>query len=87
MKRMASSNVFLSGLGGLGIEIGNIENVAYNENQLSSFTAKNITLAGIKVSSSYDIDFVTTQFKIFHSGLLSMMQILLQWQICHLSFL
>ena len=29
MKRMASSNVFLSGLGGLGIEIGNIENVAY----------------------------------------------------------
>ena len=28
MKRMACSNVFLSGLGGLGIEIGNVDNIA-----------------------------------------------------------
>lgn len=49
MKRMARSNVFLSGLGGLGIEIG-LQNFVYRcLYYYLYYTAKNIVLAGVKV--------------------------------------
>lgn len=64
MHQMAQSSVFLSGMGGLGIEIGTFR-VTFLQNKtvrpclaadidfFSDFAAKNIVLAGVKVCIHY----------------------------------
>lgn len=63
MHQMAQSSVFLSGMGGFGIEIGTLR-VTLLQNKtvralpltlifFSDFAAKNIVLAGVKVCIHY----------------------------------
>ncbi len=52
MKKMAKSSVLISGLGGLGVEIGNDSPCWWKETL--SFPAKNVALAGVKALTLND---------------------------------
>lgn len=57
MAKMLHSSVFLSGLGGLGVEIGSRPLVSFSVKEESSPTcilAKNIALAGVKLLTLND---------------------------------
>lgn len=55
MKKMVKSSVFLSGLGGLGVEIGTHHTLLPSlSNSLSQLAAKNVALAGVRLLNLND---------------------------------
>jgi len=53
MKKMATSNVLIVGMKGLGVEIGQSLQSLNNRRKLTA-VAKNVALAGVKTVTVYD---------------------------------